>query len=646
MCAIFALTTKNFLAFKNFMNIVRQTSVIAVLSIGMTYVILTGGIDLSIGSNIALSGAIAVIVLQSTGSTVLSLITAIVVGILVGVVNGFMIGKLRISAFIASLAMMSSARGLTMMVTNAGSIRIENQVYTFISQKDIFGIPFVFFIVLIMFFIFAKINSSFLFGKQVYAIGGNPLAAKAMGINVERVIMKVYMLQGGLAGLGAILTVGRVSSAQPWAGLNVEFEAITAVVLGGTSLMGGIGSIYGTVFGAILVGVISNGLGLMSISSYFEFIVKGMLILIAVFIDVTSLRLKENKLTPVVEKDKYEKREEPHILHYIKTQDNKVLEMKDITKAFPGMKALEKVNLTIRQGEVHALMGENGAGKSTLMKILAGEVPKSSGQITINGKYIDINSPIKSAHAGIAIIHQEFSLVRELTVAQNIFLGEEIKSNIPGFVSKKKMHDKANELIKRLGIYIDVELPVKELTVSQQQMVEIAKALHKKAWLLIMDEPTSALTEEEKDTLFNIINKLKQEKVGIVYISHRMQEIFDIADVLTVLRDGKFVGTNMVEEIDEVQIIKMMVGRGLSNVFDREKAKIGGTVIRVENLTRNGFFNDITFEVHEGEVLGLSGLMGAGRTEIARCIFGLDKYDSGNVYMYGKKVRINNPQVL
>jgi ribose transport system ATP-binding protein len=369
------------------------------------------------------------------------------------------------------------------------------------------------------------------------------------------------------------------------------------------------------------------------------YIVKGLLILFTVLVDSGSTIYRERSfIRPVFQS---RKREIPSdVLKKIALAKDKVLSMKNVTKSFPGMKAIDDISIDFSSGKIHALMGENGAGKSTLMKILKGELKLDGGTIEICGAMVDIDSPRKAGDYGIALIHQEFSLVKELNIYQNIFLGNEIKSKIPFLLDKKRMREMAGNILRSINVEIDVDRKIKDLSVSEQQMVEIAKALKTKAWLLILDEPTSSLTEEGKESLFKVMRDLKSKGMGLIYISHRMHEIYDIADCVTVLRDGKKIGTFNLGDIQPEQIVKMMVGRELENIIDRKKSKFEKVMLRVEKLTKFGKFSDISFDIHAGEVLGLSGLVGAGRTEIAKCIFGLDYYDSGRIFIEGKEVFI------
>lgn len=638
---IFGFENAAFLRMSNLMNIFRQIGVLTIVSVGMTFVILTGGIDLSVGSNVAVSGMLGARVLQATGSLALSFAATLSCAALFGFANGIMVGRFHIIAFIATLAMMSVGRGLTMLIGSAASIKITNEWYMFIGQGTVMGIPVVVFALVILYLVFIFLNERSVYCRWLYAIGGNRNAADASGIHSDKVLIATYTLAGFIAGIGAIFTVGRMGSAQPYAGEGLEFEVITAVVLGGTSLSGGTGKLKGTICGAVLVGVLGNGLSMMQADQYFNYVTKGLLILIAVIADILMTHYRNRQLTPKTRETK-QPATDGGSWEMALNSPEKTIEMRGITKSFPGIRVLDQVDVTFCQGEIHALAGENGAGKSTLMKILAGEEKADSGSITINGSPVQINSPAKAEEIGISIIHQELALVPELTVAQNIFMGKEIKAAVPGFISKKTMNRRAQEIIDRLGLRINAGSVVGKLTVSEQQMIEIIKAVEKKSWMIIMDEPTSSLTENEKDMLFDIIDKLKEEHVGIIYITHRMQEIFTISSRITVLRDGIMVGHYDTRDMDENSIIPLMVGRELNNIFDRKTLPHGEPVLDVSGLSRRGAFHDISFCVRAGEVLGLSGLMGAGRTEIARCIFGLDTYDSGMITVEGKPVRMGD----
>lgn len=321
-----------------------------------------------------------------------------------------------------------------------------------------------------------------------------------------------------------------------------------------------------------------------------------------------------------------------------------ILTMKGIDKSFPGVHALDHVDLEVRKGEVHALMGENGAGKSTLMKVLTGIYHKDSGTITYEGKEVEFSNPREAQDAGIVIVHQELNMMGHLTVAQNIFIGREFMKG--KFIDDKKMNEEARKLFDQLGIDIDPTETMSRLTVGKQQMCEIAKAISHEAKVIIFDEPSAALTEAEIEELFKIIRDLRAKQMGIVYISHRMDEIKVITDRVTVMRDGGYVGTLITKDCTKDDIINMMVGRVIYEDPKTESAVSpdAPVVLKVEHLNAGRMVKDVSFELRKGEILGFSGLMGAGRTETARALFGADPKQSGDIYVNGKKVDIKSPQ--
>ena len=318
-----------------------------------------------------------------------------------------------------------------------------------------------------------------------------------------------------------------------------------------------------------------------------------------------------------------------------------LLEMRDIVKQYPGVLALDKVSINLKLGEVHCVVGENGAGKSTLMKILSGAIKKDSGEFFINDEKVEYNSPSESQSFGISIIYQDFKLVPELTAAENIFLGQEIINSI--FLNAKEMNSKAEELISQLGENINVTLPINRLSTAERQMVEIAKAIAGNVKILAMDEPTAPLTSKEIKSLFGVIKKLKAKNVGIIYISHRLEEIFEIGDRVTVIRDGKLVHSLEMKDVDRNKIIKSMVGRELAEEYPRNKAAKENEILKVKNLSSEKI-NDVSFSLCKGEVLGVAGLVGAGRSELVRAIFGADKKTSGKIFIDDKKIKINSPR--
>ena len=318
-----------------------------------------------------------------------------------------------------------------------------------------------------------------------------------------------------------------------------------------------------------------------------------------------------------------------------------VLEMLNISKTFPGVHALDGVNLTLRAGEVHGLMGENGAGKSTLMKILLGIYQRSEGIIRLHGKEVNFANPHEAIDNGICMIHQELNLIPEMTVAENIYLGREPLKN--GFVDFKKMRRDAKALLEMLHLSIDPGIKLKKLSVAGQQMVEIAKAVSYDSSILIMDEPTSAISDQEVEQLFNIIRSLKEKGTSIVYISHRMEEIYQICDRITVLRDGQMVTSDLCGNLTEQMLINAMVGRTLEQYYPKQYITPGKVMLKVENLSSPGKFQGVSFEVRAGEVLGFAGMMGAGRTEICETIFGIRSRSGGRVTIDGRELYAKKP---
>ena len=317
-----------------------------------------------------------------------------------------------------------------------------------------------------------------------------------------------------------------------------------------------------------------------------------------------------------------------------------ILEIRCVSMSFPGVKALDRVSFSIERGTVHALVGENGAGKSTLIKILAGIYQKDEGEILLDEKPILFRSPFDSQQKGISVVHQELKLSETLTVAENIFLGSLLYRG--RLVDWKGMRQKAAELLTQLGITLNVNEIVANLSVAQKQMVEICKALNRKCKVLIMDEPSATLTEKEQQVIFRTIKKLRDGGVTIIYISHRLEEIFDLSDNVTVLRDGHHIGTVPVSTVHRNRLVSMMVGREVTSTFPVSMYPPGEVILEARNIARKGVLKDISFVLKKGEILGIAGLVGAGRTELARAVLGIDRLDAGEVLLYGKPMRISN----
>jgi ribose transport system ATP-binding protein len=321
--------------------------------------------------------------------------------------------------------------------------------------------------------------------------------------------------------------------------------------------------------------------------------------------------------------------------------DDTILRMKSISKSFPGVRALDDVSFEVRRGEVHAILGENGAGKSTLVKILSGAYRRDSGEIELDGHPVEIHNPSHAQSLGIAMIYQEFNLAPHLSVEANIFIGREPRRGPFAIIDQRAIHRQSQKLIKQLGVELDVTQRINTLNVCQQQITEIAKALSMKSHVVIMDEPTSALSESEILTLFSVIRRLKQEGLGIIYISHNLGEVFEIADRITVLRDGKKIDTQNAREVTPEEEVQKMVGRDIADMYAKREVPVGEVVLRVNGLSSGNMLRQISFELRSGEVVGIAGLLGSGRTELIRAIFGADRTERGTVEVVGYKHKIN-----
>ncbi len=321
-----------------------------------------------------------------------------------------------------------------------------------------------------------------------------------------------------------------------------------------------------------------------------------------------------------------------------------ILEMRNVSKTFPGVKALDGINLKVKKGSVHALMGENGAGKSTLMKILYGiYTPDDGGELILNGKPFSPSRPIDAIRKGLTMVPQEISPAANLTIADNFYLGRELTKG-KFFLNQKEMDEKAAKILEGLGIPMDVTVKMSEVSVAKAQLVAIATAVSNNAKVIIMDEPTTALTETEVEQLYKIIETVKNHGIAIIFISHKLDEVFKVSDEITVIRDGQYIGTKPASEVTKEELISMMVGRDMSEMFQRERITISDEIIlEVKNLTKAGKYKDVSFQVRKGEIFGIAGLVGAGRSEIVEGLFGYKPADSGEIYIHGQKAEIKTP---
>jgi ribose transport system ATP-binding protein len=617
----FGYADPRFLSLGTLVTIAQQTAVISVVAFAMTAVIIARGIDISVGSTLAVAGIVAALVFGRTGSSAATLAAAILAGASVGLLNGGLIGFIGISPFIATLATMALARGAALSLSDSSSIPVDDPLLLWAGNGNILGVPAALIIALACLVSWWLLFNRTLLGRWIFVVGGNRTAARASLVPVRRVEILVYVITGAAAGVGAIITLGRLGSAQPLAGTGLEFSAITAAVIGGAKLSGGEGSVIGTAIGAVLLGVINAGLSFMEISQQTIYYVTGGLVITAVLISQPeAIHLVLSRLR---KRRSHGARSSTTLL-----TEGHSLKLEGLGKVFPGVKALDSVSFSISPGDIVALVGENGAGKSTLVKCIAGTYIPDEGVMRLDGAEVVFKSPNDAR--GISVIHQHFSLVPDLSVLENLFLGRE-KRTLFGTLDRRSMEHEARRVISELGLSINLHAELSSLTVGHRQMVEIARAILADAWLFVMDEPTSALTNRERDHLYAIIDRLMTRGAAILYISHRMDEIFTLTQRIVVLRDGKFVGERLTASVNEREVISMMVGRDVTSVFPYEETTLGPVVLAVQHLSDGGLLQDVSLEVRAGELVVISGLMGSGRSEVLRCIAGLAPVASGSI---------------
>ncbi|MEV0719089.1 ATP-binding cassette domain-containing protein [Asanoa sp. NPDC050611] len=628
---VFAAMRPGFLSVGGFLDIGQQVAVVAIVAFAMTAVIVARGIDISVGSTLAVSGVIGAQLVDRGVPAVLAIVVTILVGATVGLLNGVLIGYFGISPLMATLGTMALGRGAAVAWSDASSIPVTDIVMLYPGGSYVGLVPTSVIIAVVCMAGWWWLLRGTVYGRWIYAVGGNADAARAALVPTRLVQLSTYVLAGAFAGLGAVITLGRLGSAQPLAGNGLEFAAITAAIVGGTALSGGKGTIAGTAMGALLVGVISAGLSFVQAPQETIYVVTGVLILLAVLVaqrdELADLlaRLRRGwtagaaRAAPVTRE----------------------LTLDGVGKSFPGVRALDGVSFSVRAGEVVALAGENGAGKSTLVKVLAGGLEPDQGRVLLDGRPVRLRSNNDSQAAGISVIHQHLSLVPDLTVAENLFLGREPRAF--GLLRRGTMRREARRVLDELGLRLDVDAPAAGLTVAERQMVEVAKAMLGEAWLVVMDEPTSALSNQEREHLYALVQRLSGRGVAVLYISHRMEELFTLADRAVVLRDGALVSQERMADLDPDRLITLMVGRQIQNVFPHVPVEPGEVVLDVAGLADGGLLVDATLRVHAGEVVGLAGLVGSGRSELLRCVAGLARPTAGSIRIVGAESSAGSP---
>lgn len=640
LLVIFGFMNPKFISINNFLSMGHQMAITAVIAFAMTAVILAKGIDLSVGSTLAVSGIVGALAYQSGMSSFTVLLVIILAGALIGALNGFLITNLNISPFIATLGTMAFGHGAALSLSNASSISMQDTVINWAGSAMFGPIPVTIIITLILLVFWWVLLNRTTTGRYVYALGGNYEAAKASAVKVKLIQFLTYVATGASAGVASILLIGRVQSAQPLGGMGLEFDVITGVIIGGTLLSGGVGTVIGTLFGVILVTIIRTGLSFFGAPQEVTYLVTGAMVLISVILysSETVESIKKWKFS-------FNKSGKRNVADQA-TSNSSVIKLNKIGKNYSGFPALSGIEMEIKTGEVVALVGENGAGKSTLVKILSGIIQPSYGDIEINGKKVVFDNAKYSREAGIGVVHQHYSLVPELTITENLFLGREIKIKGLPFLSKRIMRKKTKSLLDEFNLDIDPNIKINQLTVGQRQLIEVVKATIGNPWFMIMDEPTSSLSKSESERLYLLIDELRKRNVAILYISHKMDELYKLCHRAVVLRDGKFIGNATLPETSEDTIVNMMVGRKIDNIFPYTKSKVSDIAIEVENISDGGLLKDASFNVRKGEIVVLAGLMGSGRTEILNAIFGMSKLASGKVKINGQEIQQMSPRKM
>jgi ABC-type sugar transport system ATPase subunit/ribose/xylose/arabinose/galactoside ABC-type transport system permease subunit len=656
LIAVFALRAPGFATWFNLNDTLRDLSILGILAIGETFVLIGGGIDLSVGSVLLIAGIVVDDLIRIEGlDMAIAVPIALAVGCVAGAVNGLLITRLRISAFIVTLAMLYVIRGIGLSlyshdVKDLSGAVIDDDRFLILGQGDVFGVPVSFVIFAVLLVAGTLVLRRTRFGLHLYAVGGSELAARLTRINVRRVQLSTYVIAGFCSAFAGVTLASRLQTGAPEAGFGEEFDVIAAVIIGGASLFGGRGTLVGTLLGAAFITVLAKGQTLIGIPSNYQSFTRGIVILIAVGLDVLGQVGSRSIRSP-----RWARIIDPALpaaagaiggakpTSVAQPSDAPVLQAIGLKKMFVEIHAVDGVDFDVRPGEVHAIVGENGAGKSTLIKMLSGVLTPDSGEIRIDGHAATLPSVAAAQDRGIAVIYQERAVVPELTVAQNIMLGHEPTRGPLCLIDRRALHRKAERIWALLGGPAAAEAPVRELGPSIQQVVDVARALAFDARVVIMDEPTAALTQQETHRLFEIIRGLKQRGAAIIYISHDLEEIFAIGDRVTVLRDGKLVRTLPVSEVTRPHLVRMMIGRDIDERVRPPAASEAREVLSVSGLCRGAELSGASLIVRAGEIVGIAGLVGSGRTELLRAIFGADRIDDGEMTLDGRPYLPRSP---
>lgn len=643
---VIAQKKPKFAEIKNFISMGHQMAIMANIAFAVTAVIIVKCTDLSTGANLALSAMVGVLASRAGAPAPVCIVLMLLTGTLAGMVNGFLISYMKISPFIATFAMQQLLRGLTISISNSSSIPVTDPALLWLGTASIGGIPTSILLTLIMLAAWVFLMNKTVYGRSVYATGGNFETARASGINARFIQFSTLALTGFMVGLASILYLGRVNTAQPTAGLGLEFDVLTAVFVGGAVVAGGSGKPVGALLGTLLVTVIKTAMNFYGVTQFVSYIVTGCFILLSVICYQPNVLPSVKRIIGQSLSGLSKKRPAQNAgMGMLQNKANHVLQLNGISKHYAGFVALKNITASVCSGQMVGLIGENGAGKSTLVNVLSGVVEPTEGQIYIDDEKVRFFSPQDSQNKGIGVIHQHYSLIPELDIAQNLFYNREPR--IFGLVRRGYMKKQAKKLLGDFNLNIAPDTKVYQLTVGQRQLVEVVKSTMGDPWLLIMDEPTSSLSKTESERLYQLIAQVQARNVAIIYISHKMAEVFKLCKRALVLRDGELV--NQVEElcsIDEGQLVNMMVGRDIKNIFPYTQAQKGKMALEVKNLSDGKLLKDVSFNVKHGELVVLAGLMGAGRTEAVECVYGLRKIASGSISIDGQPMQPKTSKML
>lgn len=643
----------------------QSIAIVGILALGFMIIVVLGEIDISIPAILAI-GTILFAKLSQAGTPLyVALPVVILICALAGTLNGALIVSFNLPSLAVTLGMMGAYRAVALLIGGQQGYAADafQPAYIWLGSENLFGvIPVSLCLLFLLIILFVFIMHRTIFGRLLYAVGNNRTATRFSGHNVPAVIVSAYTMAGALAGLAALVFVGQFQSARSDNASSILLFVMACVVLGGFDAAGGKGNVVGLVLSLLFVGTVQNGMGLINIAGPVQTLTIGLLLVLAVLIPVISKEFKSwtgkkpeeqearNASSPKDEAAARPVKQETAVKGLVPR-----LRMSHVSKSFGGIAALKNVSFDIMPGEIHAICGENGAGKSTLVKIITGLHPADTGEVLLDGCPVHFHSPMEARKGGVLAVYQDPKLFPNLSVAENVFMGIHPRTSF-GAVDRKKMNSRTREVLCNLGVALDPTAVVAELSIAEMQFVEFARAMSEGVGrLLILDEPTASLSPGETARLFTIIRQLKEQGTSIILISHRLEELEGLVDTVTVLRDGEHVVTKPQRELNQDEIVKLMVGRSLDTLYgDAELGKenspvvkeTGAKILSVQKICQVGVFENVSFDVHAGEIVCLAGLVGAGRTEIAQTLFGITPPTSGKILIDAEEVAVQNPRQM